>query len=121
MYGRQHHTIHVERINLMCLKIPMLQCLVKIHQAKKQAGRKVKQLSEKVPEAKNGDTDGEVKEGKALSMTRKCCHSRVYHKAMKAALLDGKEKKEAKDIARKAGTKFYEDYDVAYCQAAAGA
>ena len=111
MYGRQHHTIHVERINLMCLKIPMLQCLVKIHQAKKQAKKQPK----KVPEVP------EVKEGKALSMTRKCCHSRVYHKAMKAALLDGKEKKEAKDIARKAGTKFYEDYDVAYCQAAAGA
>jgi DNA-binding protein YbaB len=106
----------------MCLKIPMLQGLVKIHQAKKQGGRKVKQLSEKVPEAKSGSKlmtsliDGR-KSGEALSMSRKCCHSRVYHKALKAALNDNKTKADAKDLARKAGKKFYEEFDVSYCKA----
>ena len=80
----------------------------------------MKQLSEKVPEAKNGDTDGDGSgEVKALSMTRKCCHSRVYHQALKAALKGGKAKKDAKDIARKAGKKFYEDFDKSYCKAGA--
>ena len=58
-----------------------------------------------------------AKSGSELSMTRKCCHSRVYHKALKAALLAGQTKADAKDLARKAGKKFYEEFDVSYCKA----
>lgn len=109
MYGRQHHTIHLARINLMCLKIPMLQGLVKIHQVKKPKNEKPKKVKQQVSE--------KAKSGSELSMTRKCCHSRVYHKALKAALLAGQTKADAKDLARKAGKKFYEEFDVSYCKA----
>ena len=95
----------------MCLKIPMLQGLVKIHQVKKPKNEKPKKVKQQVSE--------KAKSGSELSMTRKCCHSRVYHQALKAALNDNKPKTEAKDIARKAGKKFYEEFDVTYCNAGA--
>jgi hypothetical protein len=108
--------------------------LVKIHQAKKQGGDKKKKKKEKkekkekkkkkeqVPESPSrlmtSLTDGR-KKGEALNMSRKCCHSRVYHQAFRKAIAGGKGKIDAKDIARKAGTKFYEEFDKSYCKAGA--
>ena len=95
----------------MCLKIPMLQGLVKIHQVKKPKNEKPKKVKQQVSE--------KAKSGSELIMTRKCQHSRVYHKELKKQLLAGQTKENAKDLARKAGKKFYEEFDVTYCNAEA--
>ena len=87
----------------------MLKGLVKIHQVKKPKNEKPKKVKQQGSE--------KAKSGSELSMTRKCCHSRVYHKALKAALLAGQTKADATFLARKAGKKFYEEFDVSYCKA----
>ena len=93
----------------MCLKIPMLQGLVKIHQVKKPKNEKPKKVKQQVSEKAKGRSE--------LIMTRKCQHSRVYHKELKKQLLAGQSKADAKELARTAGRKFYEEYDVSYCDA----
>ena len=83
--------------------------MVKIHQAKKQKKEKPKNLKQQVSE--------KAKDRSELIMTRKCQHSRVYHKELKKQLVAGQSKADAKELARTAGRKFYEEFDVSYCDA----
>ena len=85
--------------------------MVKIHQVKKQKNEKPKKVKQQVSEKAKGRSE--------LIMTRKCQHSRVYHKELKKQLVAGQTKANAKDLARKAGKKFYEEFDVSYCNAEA--
>jgi len=89
-----------------------------VKEGRKKAKEEAKEAQKAKKKAKGvaKEVEGVAKE-KGLSMTRKCCHSRAWHKAYDKAIGEGQSILEAKARAKGAGQACNEQWDLDYANA----